>query len=76
MTLYDLPPQVTDPCHDLHSRVLRWMHDPVYQPLAASIMAKRLHSPFYSEGWVAGAPEALTNLFSREQPWWTQGNLS
>ena len=24
MTLYDLPPWVTDPCHDLHSRVLCW----------------------------------------------------
>ena len=52
---FDLVPRVTDPCHDLHSRMLHWMYDPVYQPLAASIMLERLRSPFYYEGWLARA---------------------
>ena len=55
MTLNELAPRVTDPCHDLHSRMLHWMHDPVYQPLPASIMAERLRSLSYPEKWVAGA---------------------
>ena len=74
MTLYDLPPRVADPCHALHSRVQRWMHDPVYQPLAASIVAERLTLKLRVGSRSAGS--ANKNLFSREQTWWTQGNPS
>ena len=78
MTLYDLPPRDADPCHALHSRVQRWMYDPVYQPLAASIVAERLYIPFTLKLRVGSrsARSANKNLFSGEQTWWTQGNPS